>query len=144
MKLSDSKMATVHTSERREERFALPFEIAVSGINGEGEAFHITVQTRDVSGWGCGFLSPMELKKDDIVAIRVVTPEGPGAVLRPPIRFQVVHVEREAEAWVIGAWKMEPDDAWGIELETLARPQGGGVKLRKRDAGDESNESEGE
>ena len=144
MKLSDTKMATVHSSERREERFALPFEIAVSGINGEGEAFHITVQTRNVSEWGCGFLSPMELKKNDIIAIRVVTPEGPGALQRPPIRFQVVRVEREAEGWDVGAWKMEADDAWGIELEKLTQPQGGGAALRKHGAGEKSNESEEE
>ena len=90
LKPPDVGMASFHKNERREDRFALPFEIEVSGINREGEAFHVTVQTRNVSQWGCGFLSPMELRKDDIVAIRVAAPDGPSALQRSPIRFQIV------------------------------------------------------
>ncbi|HWT87698.1 MAG TPA: PilZ domain-containing protein [Candidatus Angelobacter sp.] len=144
VKLPETGMATFHGSERREDRFALPFEIEVSGINSDGEVFHVAVQTRNVSQWGCGFLSPIELKKNDIVAIRVAVPEGPLAIERPPIRFQVVRAEREGNKWAIGAWKMEPDDAWGIELEKIAQPQSGGVLLRRRDGGDEADESEDE
>src|SRR5882724_5439378 len=66
VKPTDAQMATLHKKERREERFALPFEIEVAGIDGEGEAFHIKVETRNVSLWGCGFVSPIELRKDDI------------------------------------------------------------------------------
>ncbi len=134
VKLRDAEMASVHRSERREERFALPFEIEVSGINGEGAVFHMTVQTRNVSRWGCGFLSPIELRKDDIVAIRVASPEEEGAGKRPTIRFQVVRVEREKDGWGVGAWKMDQDDVWGIELDKLAQPQGGGAVLRRRKA----------
>ena len=144
VKVPEAGMATFHESERREERFALPFEIEVSGIKGDGEVFHVTVQTRNVSQWGCGFLSPAELKKDDIVAIRVAAPEGPVAMERPPIRFQVVRVDREERGWAIGAWKMESDDAWGIELEKMTQPQGGDVTLRRRDDGGEADESEDE
>jgi len=84
-----------------------------------------------VSQWGCGFLSPIELKKNDIVAIRVAVPEGPVAIERTPIRFQVVRVDREERGWAIGAWKMESDDAWGIELGKIAQPQGGDLTQRK-------------
>jgi hypothetical protein len=87
VKLPDFEMASLHKSERREERFALPFEVEVTRIDGIGEVFHLAVQTRNVSRWGCGLLSPIELKKDDIVAIRVGAPEGPAAIKRPPIRF---------------------------------------------------------
>ena len=52
VKLPDTGMASFHESERREERFALPFEIEVSGINSDGEVFHVTVQTRNVSQRG--------------------------------------------------------------------------------------------
>ncbi|HLZ12701.1 MAG TPA: PilZ domain-containing protein [Candidatus Acidoferrum sp.] len=140
VKHTESEMALVHQSERREERFALPFEIEVSGINGEGEVFHMSLKTRNASEWGCGFLSPIEMKKDDIVAIRVASPDGPGAVQRLPVRFQVVHVERETGGWAIGAWKMESDDVWGIELEMMAQPQGGEAMLRRRGVADEENE----
>jgi len=54
VKLPETGMATFHGSERREDRFALPFEIEVSGINSDGEVFHVAVQTRNVSQWGCG------------------------------------------------------------------------------------------
>jgi hypothetical protein len=141
VKPPNSGMASLHKSERREERFALPFEIDVSGINGDGEVFHITLQTRNASQWGCGFLSPIELRTDDIVAIRVASPGGPVAVQRLPIRFQVVRVDSEAGGWAIGAWKMEPDDVWGIELEGMAQPQGGEVILRRRSVEDEDHES---
>jgi len=144
VKLPDTGMASFHESERREERFALPFEVEVSGINRDGEVFHVTVQTRNVSQWGCGFLSPIELKKNDIVAIRVAVPEGPVAMQRPPIRFQVVRVDREDRGWAVGAWKMESDDAWGIELEKITQPQGGGVILRRRNHGNKAGESEDE
>ena len=143
MKPTDAQMATLHKKERREERFALPFEIEVAGIDGGGEAFHIKIATRNVSLWGCGFVSPIELRKDDIVAIHVAAPEGPGAMERPPIRFQVVRVEREVDGWAIGAWKMETDDAWGVELEKIAQPQGGELAQRRGGA-DENEMDEGE
>ena len=132
VKARDAEMASAHRSERREERFALPFEIEVSGIDCEGAVFHATVQTRNVSRWGCGFVSPIELRKDDIVAVRVASPEEAGAMKRPTIRFQVVRVERETGGWGVGAWKMDQDDMWGIELDKLAQPQGGGTMLRKQ------------
>lgn len=140
VKLRDEEMASAHQSERREERFALPFEIEVSGINGEGGVFHVKVQTRNVSRWGCGFLSPIELRKDDIVAVRVASPEEAGAVKRPTIRFQVVRVEEEKGGWGVGAWKMDQDDVWGIELDKLTQPQGGVAILRKH-KGDAEGES---
>ena len=135
VKVRDAEMASAHRSERREERFALPFEIEVTGINAEGAVFHMTAQTRNVSRWGCGFLSPVELRKDDIVAIRVASPEEAGTGKRPTIRFQVVRVEREKDGWGVGAWKMDQDDVWGLELDKLAQPQGGGAMLRKQKVG---------
>ena len=143
VKVRDVEMAAAHRSERREERFALPFDVEVSGINGEGSVFHVTVQTRNVSRWGCGFLSPIELRKDDIVAVRVASPEDAGVAKRPAIRFQVVRVEREGDGWSVGAWKVDHDDVWGIELDKLPQPQGGEAILRKNrissdeEAGDE-------
>ena len=132
VKLRDAEMASVHQSERREERFALPFDVEVSGVDGAGFVFQMTVQTRNVSRWGCGFLSPIELRKDDIVAIRVASPEEPGAMKRPSIRFQVVRVEKEKGGWGVGVWKVDQDDVWGIELDKLAQPQGGAPTLRRR------------
>ena len=144
MKPTDAQMATLHKSERREERFALPFAIEVAGIDGEGEAFHIKVETKNVSLWGCGFVSPIELRKDDMVAIHVAAPEGPGAMERPPIRFQVVRAERDERGWSIGAWKMDSDDAWGVELGKIAEPQGGDLTQRRGGADENETDESGD
>lgn len=138
-KLRDVAMATVHGSERREMRYELPFQIEVAGIDTEGRVFRERLFTRNVSQWGCGFLSSMELRKDDIVAVRLIPPEGPSE--RPAVRFQVVRAERTSDGWEIGAWKMDTGDAWGIELERIAAPQAGDVSLRKPENDpDESDE----
>ena len=53
--------------------------------------------------------------------------------------------EREVDGWAIGAWKMESDDAWGVELGKIAQPQGGDSTQRKGGADEnETNESEDE
>lgn len=135
VKLPDAEMASVHRSERREERFALSFDIEVSGIDGEGGVFHFATQTSNVSEWGCGFFSPKELRKDDIVAIRVASPEAPGAAKSALLRFQVVRVERKGTGWEIGVWKMDAGDCWGIELDILTTPLGGTTTSRKRPRG---------
>jgi len=52
--------------------------------------------------------SPIELKKNDIVAIGC----GEGRTLeieRTPSLFKVVRDEREGNKWAIGEWKMEPE-----------------------------------
>ncbi|HLK03200.1 MAG TPA: PilZ domain-containing protein [Candidatus Acidoferrum sp.] len=144
VKLPAAEMASVHQSERREERFALNFDVQVSGIDSEGSVFHFTVQTRNVSQWGCGFVSPIELRKDDIVALRVVSPEEPGALQRPAIRFQVVRAEPERGGWGIGAWKMDQDDAWGIELDKVTQPQRAAVEFRRRETGAGKSDEDGD
>jgi hypothetical protein len=113
----DSRMATVHLHERREARYSVPIAIEVSGISREGQPFHERTFTLDVSEWGCGFKIPVELKKDDIVALRVVSTLPETAPLTKSL-FQVVRVIPEDDGWVVGAWKMDDEKVWGAE--TLA------------------------
>jgi hypothetical protein len=121
----DSRMATVHLHERREARYSVPIAIEVSGISREGQPFHERTFTLDVSEWGCGFKIPVELKKDDIVALRVVPGSSETAPLTKSLTkslFQVVRVTPEDDGWVVGAWKMDDEKVWGAEiLESFER-----------------------
>jgi hypothetical protein len=119
----DSRMATVHLHERREARYSVPIAIEVSGISREGQPFHERTFTLDVSQWGCGFKIPVELKKDDIVALRVL-PANAEAVPSAKSLFQVVRVTPEDDGWVVGAWKMDDEKVWGAEtLASFEREQ---------------------
>jgi PilZ domain len=128
---NDTKMASAHLQERREVRYTVPIEIDVSGIDGDGEVFHERTLTRNVSQWGCGFMVSLELKPEDIVAIRVVSQDAEKSA---PVRqslFQVVRVTREENRWLVGAWKMDSGELWGIDLEKAAKADEGRRELRK-------------
>jgi len=129
----DSRMATVHLHERREARYSVPIAIEVSGISREGQPFHERTFTLDVSQWGCGFKIPVELKKDDIVALRVVPGSSETAPLTKSL-FQVVRVTPEDDGWVVGAWKMDDEKVWGAEtLASFEREQSTSVEQAQRD-----------
>ncbi len=129
----DSRMATVHLHERREARYSVPIAIEVSGISPEGQPFHERTFTLDVSQWGCGFKIPMELKKDDIVALRVVPTSSETAPLAKSL-FQVVRVTPEDDGWVVGAWKMDDEKVWSAEtLASFERGQSASGERAQRD-----------
>lgn len=127
-KLRPSEMALLHLSERREERFKIPFEIEVSGIDRNGRVFHFRLWTQNVSEWGCAFLCPQELRKDEIIALRRVDDHASEDSLA---RFQVVRSERCSDGWQIGVWKMDQDDLWGVELQGLAKPDECNIALHR-------------
>ena len=108
---SEPSMATGHLSERMEPRYAINFQIEVSDIDRMGQVFRIRTLTQNASKWGCGFTSPVELKKDNIVAIRAI-PEDRTAPLRDPVFFRIVRVQAEGDNWQIGAWKMADCNVW--------------------------------
>jgi hypothetical protein len=119
----DLRMATVHLEQRRELRYPVPIEIEVSGSDQRGEVFHERTFTRNVSEWGCGFVTCVELKPDDIVAVRVASRDaGESAEARQSL-FQVRRVSREENGWLVGAWKMDSGNVWGADLEKMAEPQ---------------------
>ena len=103
--------------KRREQRYKLSIAIEVSGIDRNGEVFHVRTVTMDVSKWGCRFRMPVEAKPNDIVALQVICPP-PGKPAHPQQSlFQVLHVQREKDGWLVGAWKMDDEDVWGIDVE---------------------------
>jgi len=86
--------------------------------------------TRDISSWGCGFLTSVELKPDDILAIRPISNSDPQAPTRKSV-FQVRRVSREGSGWLVGAWKIDQEDVWGATLESRLNPHTGTLEQRK-------------
>jgi hypothetical protein len=132
-KLTELSMATVHLKERREIRYDVALEIEVSGIGQDAQAFHERTVTRDVSEWGCGFLVSTEMKVDDMIAIRMSSPDREGASPRPQCFYQVLRVKREGNRWLVGAWKMGGSDIWGSDLPRAAQSEGLGQEARKEE-----------
>jgi hypothetical protein len=105
-----ASMESAHLHERREKRYEVSIEIEVLGFDHAGQPFQARAFTRNVSEWGCAFLSKVELYVDDLVAVRAV----PGAA---QALFQIVRVEREREGWSVGAWKVGGVNIWLENLE---------------------------
>jgi len=121
--LHEAVMASSHLQERREVRYELPFEIEVSGLDHQGAVFHERTITRNVSEWGCGFLLSVQLKADDMIAVRLCDRSLAESAQTRQSVFQVRHVERYSGGWLIGAWKMDSNDLWGADLESLGKPE---------------------
>lgn len=130
-KAADTRLASAHLQERREARYTVPFDIEVSGIDQDGEVFHERTITRNVSEWGCGFLLSLELKPEDILAIRLVFKSADKPPRPRQSLFQVVRVTREQNGWLVGAWKMDSENIWGVEPEKIARAERGNPELRR-------------
>jgi hypothetical protein len=94
MQEQETPMASAHLSERREMRYEVPIEIEISGLDRKGLVFHERTLTRNVSEWGCGFTTLVELKVDDIIALRVFCPEVEESL--PPAKIAISSGPRDA------------------------------------------------
>jgi len=135
----DLRMATAHLRQQRETRYTVPIEIEISGIAQNGEVFHERMFTRDVSEWGCGFVTSVELKTDNIIALRVASRDAAESARARQSLFQVRGVLPEEHGWLVGARKMDDGNVWGADLEKIAKPVEGALKAGK-DWGAESGE----
>jgi hypothetical protein len=109
---------------RREQRFEIPIEIEVSGIGRDGKAFHECAVTSNVSEWGCAFPLSVELKADDIIAVRVLSTNASDPAPTGQTMFQVVRVQRDKDGWAVGAWKMDGGDTWATTIQKIAKSKG--------------------
>jgi hypothetical protein len=129
----DAPTESAYLAERREKRYSLPVEVEVSGIDRDGQVFRERTLTRNVSEWGCGFPVSVELKADDIIALRVIYSD---VVKSPEVRqslFQVRSVTREENGWLVGAWKVDEGKVWGTDLEKIAESEQGAADSRKEE-----------
>jgi hypothetical protein len=109
-------MASAHAQERRESRYVVAFPIEVSGIR-DGEPFREKTFTQNVSEWGIGFRLSFELKREDLVSIKVL--DDASGESRHSL-YQVTRATEQLGFWVMGAWKLGSEDMWGVELAKLA------------------------
>ena len=122
------RMAAANLAVRYEPRYAVPIEIEVTGIDRNREVFHERTFTKNVSEWGCAFLLPVELKKDDIISVRVASADKEETEPALQSLFQVVRVTREENGWLVGTWKMENKDVWGANLEKIDNHEEGALE----------------
>jgi hypothetical protein len=130
----EQRVAAASLAVRYEPRYAVPIGIEVTGIDRNREAFHERTFTRNVSEWGCAFLLPVELKKDDIISLRVAGADKEEIEPAPQSLFQVVRVTREGNGWLVGTWKMENKDVWGANLEKIDHQEEGTLEPGKEGA----------
>jgi hypothetical protein len=109
-------MAKAHLGKRREPRFPLAFEIEVSGIDKDEQAFHVRTVTSTVSNFGCSFELPFGLDVDSIVMVRVLPTENGASEGTEPAMFQIVRSSKHQRRWNLGAWKMGLEHVWPVEL----------------------------
>jgi hypothetical protein len=128
---TDQRMAAASLAMRYEPRYAVPIEIEVTGIDRNREAFHECTFTKNVSEWGCAFLLSVELKKDDIISLRVASADQEETEPARQSLFQVVRVTRKENGWLVGTWKMENKDVWGAHLNKMDNHEEGALEAGK-------------
>jgi hypothetical protein len=129
----DTRMSEVHMGERREVRYQIPIEIEVSGINHNGEVFHERMLTRDVSEWGCAFGMSVEVRVDQLISLRVISSGTRETPTHRPSTFQVVRVTQEDSGWLVGVWKIDKSDVWGVDFDKMAKTEEGSPASRKEE-----------
>ncbi len=114
----DSKSAsntTPRPDDRRESRVALSIEIEVNGIDGAGRPFRALTKTFEVSEWGCSFYLPFDLKTDSVVSLSVVGSQPHCVSEAQPVIFQIMNCRRNADRWLLGASKAQPERLWNLD-----------------------------
>lgn len=99
----------VSVDRRDGKRVAIRRAISVTGISASGDAYSYETNTRNISEEGCCFESARPLEVGEIVAISVVDRPADGEH-----RFQVVRVEQDGVAWVVGARLVQSTNIWGV------------------------------
>jgi hypothetical protein len=128
--LPETNLAAAYLRERHDVRYLARIAIEVSGIHRNCELFHELTFTRDVGSWGCTFPLSLELKPDDIFAVRVLGGDRREAGPQPQSLFQVLRATREGQGWIIAAWHLEDRDLWTAELKNT-EPYKGRRESRK-------------
>lgn len=120
----DSKSAsniTPRPDARREPRVALSIEIEVNGIDRASRPFRVITKTFEVSEWGCSFYLPFALKEDSIVSLHVVGSQPHCLPETQAIVFQIMNCRRNADTWLLGASKAQPERLWNLDSSSSRR-----------------------
>lgn len=101
---------------RRESRLSLSFPIEVCGFNRFGRFFTERTITQDISDGGCKFRLRLEIEKEAVLAIRIITRRNGKETDSRPALFQVMWVEKRPEGWILGTMKLQPVTLWPVEF----------------------------
>ncbi len=99
---------------RQGKRVPLAFNIEVSGFDHTGRMFSERTVTADVSEAGCRFRLTAQVKRGDVVAIRLIRRKASDPGRSKPLLFQIAWVARERGGWVAGALKLQPENMWHV------------------------------
>ncbi len=114
----------VMQDRRKGKRVCLNFPIEVSGFDRSGRLFSERTVTQDISEAGCRFKLKTKAERGDVVAVKLLSRrERPGPPARP-LLFQIVWIKRDAEAWIAGALKLQPEDLWHMDFPPGNHPNG--------------------
>jgi PilZ domain len=99
---------------RRERRLPLAFAIEVSGYDLEAKFFSERTRTIDISESGCCFHLDRAVKRNGVIAIKIVRTHHNNEKLDRPMLYQVARIAKEPEGWTIGAAKLQSDSLWCV------------------------------
>ena len=99
---------------RREARLTIRFPIEVSGFDREGKFFSERTTTDDISEHGCRFQLRAELDPSTVVAVKVISPDGPISETAKLILYQIARVQKSDDGMMIGAAKLQSDNIWCV------------------------------
>jgi hypothetical protein len=102
---------------RREARIALAIPIEVTGFDAGGKFFCAATKTVDISESGCSFRLTHCLERGGIIAIKVAVKDRKKSQHRPFL-YQVARATQEADHWVVGAAKLQPESVWFVAFPT--------------------------
>jgi PilZ domain len=107
---------------RRRSRVAIAFPIEVSGMGVTGTAFHDRTLTTDVSESGCQFPFERKLCIGEHLSLRLVNTDFAKLTGTKTQLFEVVWVEPNNMAWVIGARKLQAGNIWPLTFPLRSKP----------------------
>jgi hypothetical protein len=105
--------ATISSLDRRrEERISVEFPIEVSGFDCHGRFCTERTSTEDVGESSCSFHLKMEVEKEMVLAIRVISHADGHEIDPHPVLFYVARVESIGEERTVGVVKLAPRAPW--------------------------------
>jgi hypothetical protein len=108
---------------RRSKRVPLVFQIEVCGTDTGGAKFSDLTTTEDINEHGCRFGLQRELRRGQVVSIRVVSRNAGAVPESEPQRFEIVWVEASMHGWVGGAVRLQNEPFWPVSFPAkISRP----------------------
>jgi len=108
---------------RKEKRIPLAFPIEVCGFDASGHFFSERTQTTDISEEGCRFCAKAQPEPGEVVAVRLVSRESGTMVPKNPLLFQIAWVAHAENGWVVGAFKLQPENVWNVAFPSAQKKQ---------------------